>query len=51
MYKTIELEYLLLSFFQFVVSCGIQLDSQNIWAKAANQLPWKVREEEKKVPK
>ena len=33
-----------MSFFQFNASCGMQLDSQNEWVKAANRLPWKAWE-------
>ncbi len=42
MYKSSESEHLQLSFFQFNASCGMQLDSQNEWVKAANRLPWKA---------
>ncbi len=44
MYKSTEYEHLQMNFFQFNVSCGMQLDSQNEWVKNANRLPWKAWE-------
>ena len=44
MYKSTDYEYEQLSFINFNMACGMQLDMNNEWIRIAQQLPWKVWE-------
>ena len=44
MYKSTDYEHEQLSFFNFNMVCGMQLDMNNEWIRIAQQLPWKAWE-------
>ena len=44
MYKSTDYEHEQLSFINFNMACGMQLDMNNEWIRIAQQLPWKAWE-------
>ena len=44
MYKSTDYEHEQLSFINFNMACGMQLDMNNEWIRVAQQLPWKAWE-------
>ena len=44
MYKPTDYEHEQLSFINFNMACGMQLDMNNEWIRIAQQLPWKAWE-------
>ena len=44
MYKSTDYEHEQLSFINFNMACGMQLDMNNEWVRIAQQLPWKAWE-------
>ena len=44
MYKSTDYEYKQLSFINFNMACGMQLDMNNEWIHIAQQLPWRAWE-------
>ncbi|MBR4526048.1 MAG: transposase [Acidaminococcaceae bacterium] len=44
MYKSTDYEYEQLSFINFNMACGMQLDMNNEWIHIAQKLPWRAWE-------